>query len=325
MSHHFDLAAAFADPRLNIADLYVFDTTTGRTAMVLTVNPNAADAVAAFHPDAAYTVHFDVDGSGTGTAFQARVSGAGVLTVSRVVDDAADGAPPTADPVISGPLDSVLHDGDILAFAGVVMDPFAGDGASLQAFGQAASQGRYAPEVFAGGADLFGGRRVAAIVIEVPDAVIGAGPTRAWASTELSEAQRQQQVSRWGLPLVTHVPLGADPAARDAYNTTPPGADTVSDSLIASAIVGLVTLAGTSADPAAYAARFTERFPGSRLPYTIGTPATFDFTGVNGRPLLDDAMDVILSLLTNSPLGDSVRPDPANIDHAFPYVRRSRA
>ena len=55
------------------------------------------------------------------------------------------------------------------------------------------------------------------------------------------------------------------------------------------------------------------------LPYTIGTPASFDYTGVNGRALADNVMDNVLSVLTNSPLGTGIAPDPEKIRAEFPY------
>jgi hypothetical protein len=55
------------------------------------------------------------------------------------------------------------------------------------------------------------------------------------------------------------------------------------------------------------------------LPYRVGTPAAFDHTGFNGRGLADDVMDVILTLATNTPLGDGVAPDRARIRGEFPY------
>ena len=55
------------------------------------------------------------------------------------------------------------------------------------------------------------------------------------------------------------------------------------------------------------------------LPYEIGTPASFDFAGFNGRALADDVMDVILTLATNTPLGDGVVPDKTRIRGEFPY------
>jgi len=49
------------------------------------------------------------------------------------------------------------------------------------------------------------------------------------------------------------------------------------------------------------------------LPYRLGTAASFEYTGFNGRALGDDVMDVMLSLRANSALGDGVAPDPARI------------
>ena len=55
------------------------------------------------------------------------------------------------------------------------------------------------------------------------------------------------------------------------------------------------------------------------LPYVIGTPASFDFASFNGRALGDDVMDVILTLASNTALGDGVVPDKARIRSEFPY------
>ncbi|MFZ3292394.1 hypothetical protein, partial [Mycobacterium sp.] len=60
-------------------------------------------------------------------------------------------------------------------------------------------------------------------------------------------------------------------------------------------------------------------FGSMTLPYELGTPASFDYTGMNGRGLMDNVLDNVLSVLTNSPLGAGVAPDPARITAEFPY------
>ncbi len=75
-----------------------------------------------------------------------------------------------------------------------------------------------------------------------------------------------------------------------------------------------------SADPEAYAERLAARLSPVVLPHDLGTPAGFDFTGVNGRALTDDVVDVMLSLMTNTAPGDGVRPDPARTSAEFPYL-----
>ena len=36
------------------------------------------------------------------------------------------------------------------------------------------------------------------------------------------------------------------------------------------------------------------------LPYELGTPASFDYTGMNGRGLMDNVLDNVLSVSTDS-------------------------
>ena len=67
--------------------------------------------------------------------------------------------------------------------------------------------------------------------------------------------------------------------------------------------------------------RVVSRFGSLTLPYQLGTAASFDYAGFNGRALNDNVMDNMLSLLTNSPLGTGVRPDPELIDLNFPYFQ----
>jgi hypothetical protein len=55
------------------------------------------------------------------------------------------------------------------------------------------------------------------------------------------------------------------------------------------------------------------------LPYELGTAATFGVDDFNGRPLADDAMDVMLTLAANRSLADGVAPDQNRIRNEFPY------
>jgi hypothetical protein len=46
---------------------------------------------------------------------------------------------------------------------------------------------------------------VTAIVLEIPINLIGLGDVRAWATVSLHGHAPEVQVSRWGLPLITHI------------------------------------------------------------------------------------------------------------------------
>jgi hypothetical protein len=58
------------------------------------------------------------------------------------------------------------------------------------------------------------------------------------------------------------------------------------------------------------------------LPYVIGTPATYGFAVRNGRPLADNAPEVMLSLVTGTAIPSGLKP--AATGHlrtaGFPYV-----
>ncbi len=128
------------------------------------------------------------------------------------------------------------------------------------------------------------------------------------------------QVARWGLPLLTHLYLGDD-AARERFNHTRPSDDySVFSSSIVSTVSKYTAAAGTTDDPEAYGRRVAAFFGSLTLPYELGTFASFDYTGFNGRALRDNVMDTMLSLLTNSPLGTGIAPDPTRFSRTFPYL-----
>jgi hypothetical protein len=54
----------------------------------------------------------------------------------------------------------------------------------------------------------------------------------------------------------------------------------------------------------------------------MGTPATFDVSSFNGRPMNIDAYDVMLSIGANTPIADGVAPEITRIVAAFPYYGR---
>ena len=87
-----------------------------------------------------------------------------------------------------------------------------------------------------------------------------------------------------------------------------------------SKIVEKVTrLAGSSTDPAEYAKEFIARICPTNLPYALDSEAAFPVAGFNGRGLADDVMDVMLTLTTNTALGDGVTPDKRRMQAEFPY------
>ena len=337
MSHHFDTATAKEDPRINICDFYLFRGRSGTTVMALTVNPNAGvGAPDTFRDEGLYAFRFDTNRDFREDVtfkvqFGAPVHADGVeqrhvqsFAVRRATGaDSLKGA--AGELIISGNTGGVAQaDQGCLAYAGLAPDLFAADGAGFGDFRKALwTANRFAPEAFQNRQNFFGGKNVTAIVLEVPSSLIGRGVVHAWASVSLCGHAPEVQVSRWGLPMITHLLL-SDPALHDAaaeqYNRAVPADEAALFSKQMRDFVEKITaLADSAADPSAYAAQLLARVCPGVLPYELDTPASFSFAAFNGRALSDDVMDVILTLLTNTALGDGVAPDMRLMRPEFPY------
>jgi hypothetical protein len=81
----------------------------------------------------------------------------------------------------------------------------------------------------------------------------------------------------------------------------------------------MTTYANTSGNPAEHGKRIAGVLCPATLPYKIGTFASFDYAGFNGRALGDDVMDVMLTLAANQALSDGVAPDRQRTRSEFPY------
>jgi hypothetical protein len=337
VSHHFDTPTAREDPRLNLCDFYLFAGSPGTTVMAMTVNPAATiDTPAPFRDEALYVFRFDTDGDHLedlsikvrfGELVHVRTNGVEGHAQTFEVRLATGGNAAAGDDgqlIAAGTTGTpVLAENGIRAFAGVVNDVFGGDAAAVNEFKDACAAGFYKPEAFNNRVNFFADRTVGGIVVEVPNALLGTEtPVHAWSTVSLFGHAPEQQVTRWGLPLFTHLFL-SDDHLREAFNRTPPSGDNAA--FIASTVdtvTKYVTLAGTAPEPRVYARRVAELFGMITLPYTVGTPASFDYTGFNGRALGDNVMDNMLSVLTNSPLGTGVAPDHGRACEDFPYFSR---
>lgn len=99
-------------------------------------------------------------------------------------------------------------------------------------------------------------------------------------------------MARRGLPLLTHIYLGADDL-REQFNHSQPSDD---DSLFISNTISTVSkytaLAATTI--LGHTSAVWGLFGTLTLPYQLGIVASFDYTGFNGRSLREDVMDNML-------------------------------
>jgi hypothetical protein len=336
MSHHFDTQLAARDPRLNVANAYLFDAAPDRTVLMMTCSADAALSTPAdFHPAALYEFRFDTTGDGRDdTAFQVRFTdpiqraGQGPcqeFTVHYVtgLDLAVDTAECIAGkPVFSAGLNTARRVGAIHGFAGLVGDMWAADAFAVSTMLRAFHVDRRFEEPASANRCGFDGRRNAlAIVLEVPNALIGQGQMAMWSSISLYAHTTKAQVSRFGTPLFTQLFLSSwrQPLI-ERYNKVGPERDI---ELFAEPVRRFVAefsaLAGLGRISGAYAAGVTAQLIPTVLPYTLGSAAMFTTETINGRPLGTDAFDVMVSLAAGRSLGDGVAPDLSRLRSVFPY------
>jgi hypothetical protein len=196
---------------------------------------------------------------------------------------------------------------------------FAGNAVALEGFRHALlTEGRFNPTAFQNRQNYFAKRNITAVVTELPLELVGAGKVRAWATVSLVGHAPEVQLSRFGLSLLTHLFLSHVKVREDDTRSSSVDYLARFSGYIGGLAERLTTLAGSSANPADYAKRLVARLCPMTLSYELDTAAAFDFVGLNGRALTDDAMDVILTLATNTAPGDGVAPDRSRTRGVFP-------
>jgi hypothetical protein len=334
MSHHFDTKLAKEDPSLNVCDFYLFQGLANTTVMAMTVNPDVGlSAPDTLHREGLYVFRFDLNSDAREeVVFKFRfeeprhVDGnehvhVQKFKVLRATGDAIGGE--KGELLLEGETGKVHSQPGIHVYVGIAPEMFAGDAFALHNFLTAFyKEQRYHGEAFQLRQNFFAHRNVTGIVLEVPNCLIGEGVVRAWATASLSGHAPELQVSRWGLPLITHLFLN-DPDHQDVkerFNRSLPSDDLASFSgYIGDFAQKMTTYAGSVKSPAEYGKQVVARLCPVTLPYELGTKAAFDLARFNGRPLGDDVMDVMLTLASNTPLQDGAVPDRNRIRSEFPY------
>lgn len=333
MSHHFDTKLAKEDPSLNICDFYLFEGAGDSTVMAMTVNPDVGlSAPDTFHIEGIYAFRFDLNGdSREEVAFKFRfteprhAAGDEHTHIQNFQLHHATGKASMhgleGEMLLEGETGKVIHGKPgVQAYVGIVPDLFAGDAAALRSYFTAFAQGRFDGDAFQNRQNFFAKRNASAIVLEVPNDLIGQGKVHAWATVSLFGHAPEMLVSRWGLPLITHVFIRTNDELKEKYNATEPHDDVALFARpIAEFTEKMASFAGSVANPAEYGKQVAQRLCPIVLPYEIGTAAAFDLAGFNGRPLADDVMDVMITLSANKPLADGVAPDRSRMRSEFPY------
>jgi hypothetical protein len=334
LSHHFDTRLAKEDPRLNCCDLYLFQGKPGTTVMAMTSNADAGiSSPDAFHPEGLYAVRFDTNGDAKeGVAFKFRFGdvehAAGdehrhVQSFKAIRATGGDIPGANGEVLAEGRTGETVAASEVRAFAGLVPELWAADAfAFFTTLTNLFAEDKYDPKTFEHRENLFQNRNVMAIVLEVPNELIGAGKVGAWATISLYGHAREVQICRWGYPLITHLFL-SNPSAPELTAKYHAGSPSEDEKTIGPAIAAftsrLSARASGTADSEVYGKRIAAMLCPSLLPYELGTKAQFSEEVFNGRYLTDDAYDVMLSLATNTTVKDGVGPNAARTRLDFPY------
>ncbi|MER7980503.1 DUF4331 family protein [Streptomyces sp. NPDC095817] len=341
MSHHLDSPEARSDPRLNIADLYVFPGEIG-TVFAITTCPSLAgeDAPHGFHPEGRYEFRIDGDGDlvpdvtyrvtfGEADSGGQQTVEVRSLTGAQAADAAAEGTV-----ILNGTTSSTASgEKGVRLWAGQAHDPFYLDGRVLGAVGNAFAEGTTVDlsgwNQAQAANEPFRADKVYSLVLEVPDTQLrdatGAGDLRVWALASLAtDSGGWHPVNRVGIPMIQPIFAQHDDNLAAELNSGEPADDLDRfKTRIADATAAVVAAYGTARHPQAYGRSVAERIFPNALPYTLGTPAAFSFATWNGRSLTDNACDVMFSLATNTAFTSGLTKDsvPTPPTGTFPYVR----
>lgn len=318
MSHHAsgpDFGSPHGDARLDITDVYAFPKPGDAMKSILilnvhpsfAVNPRGPTTREPFAPGALYEFHVDNNGDAVvdlrfSFCFRRRDEGTQIGTLTRTYGSLAQGYSSDGDVIAdeicvsAGREALITNKGEYRLFAGWRGDPFFFD-----------ADGLFNNMQFTGN-DFFLDKDVCSIVLELPNADLGAGSVGLWARTCRKTDEGWVQADRGGRPLQA-VFLPGD--HREAYLSGQPADD---QQFIAPFAHTLEHSGGYSHEEAkAVAARLLPDI----LAYDPSKAAEYPR---NGRTLTDDVTDRFFSILTNGRITTDYLGPHSDLLESFPYV-----
>jgi hypothetical protein len=299
------------DTRLDITDVYVFQSPSNpeNTVLIMNVNPLAGvlnDGT--FRPgNAVYALKIDSDGDAKeDVTFRIKFSRPDESLVQRVML-AADGLG-MRNPIAKGKTgETISIPGGGMLFAGVMDDPFFFDLEGFLALDFCAP-GETRPNFFAG-------LNVSAIVLEVPSSWLGSNNIGVWART----VSNNKQIDRMGRPAINTVfipnnplePAGTEPSKKNKFNAALPRND---QKRFRPEVVD--TLKIFYGDDDATINALADILLPDILTVDTSNPAGF----LNGRGLADDVIDAEYALVTNGAVTTDCVSNDSDFSDSFPYL-----
>ena len=329
MSNHFtglDLGAPLGDQRLDLCDLYAFQSPTdaSRTVLILNANP-MADAL---HPDAIYRLAVDNDGDllndiAFSYVFSAPQDGRQTVDVFMATGEEARSAEAVGEKIFSGVevsfgvTPNIARYGDITFFAGARSDAFFFDYDGIKnLFDTSGGRNFTAPHL--GGESPWTGTdsntqaNVFSTVLELPTSSLGASPDiRIWGRCSLRRDGEIVHVDRAGHPSVSSF-FNTD-ETKEEYNASEPINDRARWT---DQFVHLMGHTGNYTREEALSAIDAHGILPDMLSFNPSEPAKYS----NGRVFTDDVINYRLDFLSRGdipPTGLSPHTDTLK---EFPYL-----
>ena len=329
MSNHFtglSLGPPLGDQRLDLCDLYAFQSPAQpeRTVLILNANPQAD----ALHPDAIYRLAIDNNGDllndiAFSYVFSTPRDGTQTVDVFMATGDEARSAEPAGNKIFSGvqvsfgPAANIVSSGDITLFAGARSDAFFFDFDGIKnLFDTSGGRNFTAPHL--GGESPWTGvdsnteANVFSMVLELPTSALGADPDiRIWGRCSLRRDGRLLHVDRAGHPSVSSFFNTDD--TKEEYNASEPINDKTRWTDMFAHLMGHT--GGYSRDEAIAAIEAEGTLP-DMLRFDPSKPARYP----NGRVFTDDVINYRLGFLSKGdipPTGLSPHTDTLT---EFPYL-----
>jgi hypothetical protein len=291
MSNHLsgaDVKFPEDDARLDLTDLYAFvsPNDSSKTVLILDVDPFLT--APAFHPEAVYRINVDNDGDAEADlaftfTFSEPQDGNQVATVHLARGTEARQSEPagellaTAAPVGFDSAAHLVAAGPVRLFLGARSDPFFAD-----------AEGALHGFQFTGD-DFFAGKNVLSIAIEVPNDLLSVDPViGVWAEVSVRRGGQLVQVDRDGHPSLE--PFLTPNELKKEFLSHHPADDR--DNF-------LEGWAGTLRESGGYTAEEATAAALAVLPDILSYDRSMPAQYPNGRTLLDDVFDAMLTLLTH--------------------------
>jgi hypothetical protein len=329
MSNHFtglSLGPPLGDQRLDLCDLYAFQSPTDptRTAIILNANPRAD----ALHPDAIYRLNIDNDGdllTDIAISYVFSKPDGDKQTVSVFVAKGAEarsaevvGTKIIADAEVSfGPKPNIVRSGATTFCAGARSDAFFFDYDGIKAlFDTSGGRNFTAPHL--GGKSPWTGvdsntkANVFSTTIEMPTSELGANSAiRIWGRCSLRENGKLNHVDRAGHPSVSSF-FNTDDTKLE-YNASEPVNDV---RRWTDQFVHLMGHTGGYTRDEAIAAIHAEGILPDMLTFDPSKPAKYP----NGRVFTDDVINTRLAFLSKGDIPPTGLKPHTDVLREFPYL-----